>query len=629
MSNQPDVKTPCHPISSFSTSASKHVFFQQSLLTLINVHLLKFLSMSSYNKFSSFELTDLVSVLPKFFEKVGYVSHHFLESTSQAVRIFLESNPCDLKPSRLTRLTSISSHFNARITSVFLDTYRSFNFEEIRSWTSVIHGLHLELSSTTLFDNLHHTCFPCLKNLLLYAFSDSNFDLLCEFLKHHITVEDLTIDLGVLSLNKAVDFAEALSFNKVLKKVCFTSDPVEYHLILQMSEATKVLFVAIANSTVVDVELSHYFLSNLNSDEVIPLLSSDNLQILGLPEFHVDSSFCDALKFNSCLREISFLNTDLLTGGVSEVLQVNSFLQKLELYDCSLLFTELFKTLDFNFSLKELVISDPKKPLTNQESQLLVTMLQSNTGLRALNFDGLISSPVQFKNLLKGLELNSTLRLVSCSFRSMNLSCLIAVFESQTVNKFKLSPMLKFSVGFGGHSIDTSRGLIRFQNRLTNSDLVALLKALRKKIPIERVESFGVRNIGIKSLFTLYKIYFLKKSVIQFNLSPMFLDFLEKSYFTFDWQSNVSECDYFRQQSVSVDICGQSIRYCHFNTKRVSQLIDFLSKNSLKLVVLNGCYFDDKAHAVLMKYLKKTKSPEILLMDCVTMDDDGCSVSID
>ncbi|KAL0229038.1 hypothetical protein GEMRC1_013658 [Eukaryota sp. GEM-RC1] len=78
--------TPFHPF-------PKHLRFQKSLLVLIDLHLLRRFFRSVFdvnNDDPSRLLPALKQCLQSFFEKVGYVSHCFLESACLAVTVFFK-----------------------------------------------------------------------------------------------------------------------------------------------------------------------------------------------------------------------------------------------------------------------------------------------------------------------------------------------------------------------------------------------------------------------------------------------------------------------------------------------------------------------------------------------------------
>ncbi|KAL0242976.1 hypothetical protein GEMRC1_005539 [Eukaryota sp. GEM-RC1] len=81
---------------SATDSPSKRVCVQQTLLVLIHLHLLRRLLVDPLvfvQDQTNRHLYGLKTALPVFFGQVGYVSNHFLDSSCQAVKVFLKFTP--------------------------------------------------------------------------------------------------------------------------------------------------------------------------------------------------------------------------------------------------------------------------------------------------------------------------------------------------------------------------------------------------------------------------------------------------------------------------------------------------------------------------------------------------------
>ncbi|KAL0243257.1 hypothetical protein GEMRC1_005818 [Eukaryota sp. GEM-RC1] len=108
----------------------KRIHAQQTLLVLIHLHLLRRLFKRSfeywYNQYSYYDgqtsppLAALKTALPTFFEQVGYVSNHFLDSSFQAVKMFFQLHTFHADRKHFPELISLASFFWNRSTICFL-----------------------------------------------------------------------------------------------------------------------------------------------------------------------------------------------------------------------------------------------------------------------------------------------------------------------------------------------------------------------------------------------------------------------------------------------------------------------------------------------------------------------------
>ncbi|KAL0228958.1 hypothetical protein GEMRC1_013578 [Eukaryota sp. GEM-RC1] len=113
------------PPSTYSTTVSpdkreKCLHFQQSLLSLIHLHLLQrhfessisvtqqsLLSIEPYSIHDNF--LRLKQETPTFYKKVGYVSQHFFESALLATKMFFQTSTFKVESEDLHQLSSLSS----------------------------------------------------------------------------------------------------------------------------------------------------------------------------------------------------------------------------------------------------------------------------------------------------------------------------------------------------------------------------------------------------------------------------------------------------------------------------------------------------------------------------------------
>ncbi|KAL0239654.1 hypothetical protein GEMRC1_009762 [Eukaryota sp. GEM-RC1] len=118
-----------------------------------------------------------------------------------------------------------------------------------------------------------------------------------------------------------------------------------------------------------------------------------------------------------------------------------------------------------------------------------------------------------FSKLLNALQYNIHLKKVNLSNKSIGFNSLLTIFELISTDK------LTSNVEVLPHYIDFSLGLIGYQNKLKNDDLFSLLNALKSNVPIKRVESHGLSSPGLKELNSVYEVFLINSSVIDFDLS--------------------------------------------------------------------------------------------------------------
>ncbi|KAL0242592.1 hypothetical protein GEMRC1_005155 [Eukaryota sp. GEM-RC1] len=113
---------------------SKHVHVQQTLLVLIHLHLLRRLLKRTFkdNHYHPYNrhIVALKTKLPEFFEQVGYVSNHFLDSSFQAVKVYFHLYTIHAHRIHLPILNSLASFFGADLQSVFLHIPESLEIEK-------------------------------------------------------------------------------------------------------------------------------------------------------------------------------------------------------------------------------------------------------------------------------------------------------------------------------------------------------------------------------------------------------------------------------------------------------------------------------------------------------------------
>ncbi|KAL0244802.1 hypothetical protein GEMRC1_008884 [Eukaryota sp. GEM-RC1] len=129
-----------------------------------------------------------------------------------------------------------------------------------------------------------------------------------------------------------------------------------------------------------------------------------------------------------------------------------------------------------------------------------------------------LMSAERFQKLFIALQSNPCLTYINLRNENIQLDTLLTLFD--LVSSKKVTP----NVLVNPHDIDGSRGIIRYQDRVENSDLIALLKALKSGVPIKRVDCRGWKSPSIEGLIALFEILSINKSLLDIDISPHFID---------------------------------------------------------------------------------------------------------
>ncbi|KAL0243047.1 hypothetical protein GEMRC1_005610 [Eukaryota sp. GEM-RC1] len=232
-------------LSSTTHPPSKRVHVQQTLLILIHLHLLRRLLNRTLenNHDRNPQLTDLKATLPEFFEQVGYVSNHFLDSSFHAVKVFFQLYTFDAYLKDLPKLISLASFFGVDLQSVFMYAYRTLEIENFLNYSGLITGFGIELRepSDLEFLNTSFSLFPRLKQLEVEVFQRTSVSmLLVEALKTNTTVTSVTLDGNSIGAEGARALAEALKVNTSVTSIYLMNNFIRDEGPRALAEALKV-----------------------------------------------------------------------------------------------------------------------------------------------------------------------------------------------------------------------------------------------------------------------------------------------------------------------------------------------------------------------------------------------------
>ncbi|KAL0239625.1 hypothetical protein GEMRC1_009733 [Eukaryota sp. GEM-RC1] len=444
-------------------SSSNRLHFQQSLLILIQSHFLKRLLTFPDQKDDREchpPLSRLIKRLYSFFEKVGFVSQHFFESSFSAVKAFLETSTLEMNFDDLVLLSSITSFFKVDPLSVVLHVFWSFEAADLRQFTFSIS--HVIISSGLKpyfaeFDEsesecpFEHSCYANLHKIFdkSSAFflprirrldieicgaenSSSTFSAFCNFLLDNTTVVHLTVQIVSITTPQVHSLSEVFSSNNTLRTVTlsFAGDRLK-------DAKTLLLISALSNSSnITKIDLSNFPVRN--SSVLLPLLKNSRLKSIAYSNCAcIDSTILNDFKHHCSLTEVTFYTTRFV-AEISEIFKFNTSLKKLELRKCDVRLSTLFQTLQSNSSLLELDLAEQVGTIFKYEDvQSLIGMILNNHSLLVLRLNVLHYDSFDIERILESLEGNYILKKVS--FHYFHLRCLITFFKYLSVNTVRLS----------------------------------------------------------------------------------------------------------------------------------------------------------------------------------------------
>ncbi|KAL0241735.1 hypothetical protein GEMRC1_006970 [Eukaryota sp. GEM-RC1] len=463
--------------------SSSFIFFPQSLWVLIDSHWIRSLLKSSLvvdleypHRLRSFQETLLT-----FFTKAYSLGERFFTSAVLGTQHFFESSTFPLVSRDFLPLTSLASFFKTGVRSVYWIYDDYFETQHIQYYRHLITRLgQFDCNRTTVnVINPSSSLFlPNLRRLHLISSSDLEFSLFCKFLEGNSSIIEL--DLCLPESVTSSDLEAVFLTNSTLKNVSLSN--LNSSFIPTIS-----FFNCLTNNTEINV-LNLFNMSDIQTLVLLPLLCSSTLKTIVFPRgFSLDFTNFDALKNNSSIQEVSFHENEF-SYGIVNVLNSNTTIKKLEMSITNGSSPSIFKSLESNTSLLELIFHDlPGIPRGN-EVQSIESMLRHNSNLIVLNLDMNLNS-FEFRNLLDGILCNSGLKKVFARCLDSDLNVLMKLFK---IMKFKENT-LSWCLEFSPHLIDLDSGVFSFfptnSPRITDEQ-VSSLKCF--------LEAFNIKTLTLK-----------------------------------------------------------------------------------------------------------------------------------
>ncbi|KAL0251098.1 hypothetical protein GEMRC1_000312 [Eukaryota sp. GEM-RC1] len=319
-------------------SPLQRVHFQQSLLILVHFHLLDLLFKRPkiLLRTDPHSLTDLETALPAFFGKVGYVSNHFLDSSFQAVKVYLQLHTFRTSPTHLPNLISLASFFGADLQSVFLHADGTIEIDDFLDFADIITGLRifLEEPSDLEFLNKYNSAFPRLKQLNVNVIQDDSLAMsLIEALKTNTTVTNIDLEDNLIRAEGATALAEMLKVNTAVTSVNVSYTYVQDVGASALAEALKV------NASVTSVDLGGNYIGDegaralaealkVNASVTSVVLRGNSIEDEGA------RALAEALKVNASVTSVDLGGNSIGDEGaraLAEALKVNASVTSVDL----------------------------------------------------------------------------------------------------------------------------------------------------------------------------------------------------------------------------------------------------------------------------------------------------------
>ncbi|KAL0239508.1 hypothetical protein GEMRC1_009616 [Eukaryota sp. GEM-RC1] len=495
-------------------SSPNVIVLQESLLFSINLHVLRRVCASSSKKDFSFSFQQSfyrVNRISKFIHKIGYVSTIFFETACVAVQVFLGTHLFTVRwPENLSKLATFASFFNSEIHSLDLEVSDPSQGNKLFSY------------SYDFFNPKGPLFLTNLRQLSLGFFSTGALNPTgsneafhygtVKFILQSPTIE--TLDILIYTPREAKLLTKIFSSSKCrLRKFSFNtsgSRELDVHCLAPM-------FNAVANcNSMQEVRL---FDTNITFEVLASLFNSSSIKKLTAFEFTYPNAVPSVpapLKCNSSLQELSMMNIDCNPNDIADVLQHNTALKRLEVTISESSFSPIFKFLESNTSLKELIVRGfcNRKTFESEEFEALCKMMRINKSLLILNFPGHLMTSTLFQLFVISFKNNHVIKKVVLPDSSKSLSSFVS--DCETV----CTKQLPFSVDFDPHFIDVNKKVFCFSPEYSSWITTVEVSSLQSF-----VNRFGIKELTLKNCIFTEESTTVLSNLIRKNNSMTSVDF--------------------------------------------------------------------------------------------------------
>ncbi|KAL0237704.1 hypothetical protein GEMRC1_012178 [Eukaryota sp. GEM-RC1] len=440
-----------NPLDSVEAEAGRVLYFQQSLLMLVKLHLLNRLCNSSLElddlepSLHVLRLSHMIKAIPTFFKKVGYVSYRFFESSSLAVTVLIQTHTFPVVLDDLLQLYSVASLFGADVRSVFFHVFDEFKAEDFLCYSHIISGLELKLKNYNDLEFLNKSSlfFPRLKQLHVQVEPSISITSLIERLRVNTAVTRVVLAKNSIGAEGARALADLLKVNTTITSVNLNDNSIGDEGVQVLSEALKM------NHTLISIDLAENFIGaegasaladalkvariNLSSvslndnsigDEGVQVLSealkiNHTLVSIVLSENFIGaegaSALADALKVNTTVTSIKLYNNSIGDRGIialSEALKVNSTIKTIDLEHNSIGdkgATALAEALKVNTSLTSVDLV--QNSIGDKGATALAEALKVNTTITSVDLENNSIGDEGVSELAGALKVNSKVEI--------------------------------------------------------------------------------------------------------------------------------------------------------------------------------------------------------------------------
>ncbi|KAL0239825.1 hypothetical protein GEMRC1_009933 [Eukaryota sp. GEM-RC1] len=327
------------PLTSSLHSRSRYIQFQQSLVVLIHLRLLRFLCKSSLDVRTSHYLFRSRKIIPTFLKKVGYVSHHFFESALLATKVFFQTNTFSVVPKELPQLCSFASFFGAEVQSVFLYADGTSIVEEFLNYSNVISGLELKLENHSDLEFLSKSSlfFPRLKQLHVGVPSSISMAFI-ELLKVNNTVTRVNLWDSAIGDEGVEALAEVLKVNSTISDIFLWNNSIGDEGVRALTDALKI------NNTVTSIDLGYNSIGNEEAKALADALKVNTTVTRVVLDFNSVGAegaraLADALIVNGTITNVDLQNNSIGAEGaraLADALKVNNTITSVYLQNNSI-----------------------------------------------------------------------------------------------------------------------------------------------------------------------------------------------------------------------------------------------------------------------------------------------------
>ncbi|KAL0240002.1 hypothetical protein GEMRC1_010110 [Eukaryota sp. GEM-RC1] len=215
---------------------------------------------------------------------------------------------------------------------------------------------------------------------------------------------------------------------------------------------------ALANcNSLQEVNLTH-MLSSF-TEVLAPLFSSSSIENLVIPSGKIFPSVFAPLKCNLSLQELNMVHVQFDANDIADVLKHNTVLKRFEITHTGSVFTPIFKSVESNSSLKDLLLHGYPGYMgtfEDKEYGALCKMLRKNKSLLILNFPGSLMIFSEFTLIVEALKEHQVIKKVIMPYSFKSLSSFISDCETVCTEQFPIS------IDFGHHFTDVKKAFSVF-----------------------------------------------------------------------------------------------------------------------------------------------------------------------